>query len=70
MNRQRILKYLIFLNETEFAERRCSDEGKWEGKPGGDPASNGWTNYTNCYLPEILELLKKLGNKDESEVRE
>lgn len=63
-----IWNYLMFASKTEFAERRCSNAGKWEGKPGGNPSSNGWTNYTNCYLPEVLELLKKLGNKDESEV--
>lgn len=53
-----------FVSILESAERRCSDEGKWEGKNG---ASNiqGWTNYTNCYLPELLALKKKLGNDTE-----
>lgn len=57
---------LIFI--AEFAERRCSDEGKWEGKPGTAVVNNqGWTNYTNCYLPGVLKLLRQLGN--ETEVR-
>lgn len=49
----------------EFAERRCSDEGKWEGKPGQLASSRGWTNYTPCYYPEILELLNRLGKDGE-----
>lgn len=53
---------------VEFAERRCSSGGKWEGKPGASLVNNqGWTNYTNCYLPGVLKLLRKLGN--ETEVR-
>lgn len=52
------------LDSSKFAERRCSSEGKWEGKPGSE-SLQGWTNYTNCYLPEVLELLRKLGNSKE-----
>ena len=57
----------IFL---EFVERRCNSEGKWEGKPGLNNTNNtqGWTNFTSCFLPEVWKLLLKLGDKDEKEV--
>ena len=45
---------------AEFAERRCSGEGQWEGKPGTLSTVNGWTNYTPCYSPEVLKLFSKL----------
>lgn len=49
---------------SEFAERRCSEEGRWEGKHGATSA-NGWTNYTNCFTPEVRELMRKLGSDNE-----
>ncbi|XP_047108870.1 PDF receptor-like, partial [Schistocerca piceifrons] len=46
------------LDQTKFAVRRCSLEGRWEGR---DPSSpQGWTNYTPCYLPETLQLMRRL----------
>ncbi|KAG5680989.1 hypothetical protein PVAND_010463 [Polypedilum vanderplanki] len=50
------------LDRNKFAERRCSREGKWESKPGTPESPLGWTNYTPCYLPEIYDLLQKLGD--------
>lgn len=51
-------------------ERKCTEEGKWEGKPGSmTESSQGWTNYTSCLLPEIIILMKKLGNASEKEVK-
>lgn len=50
---------------TEFAVRRCSDQGRWQGRPNMNDSSHGWTNFTNCYLPEVYALLKKLGNDRE-----
>lgn len=29
----------------------------------------GWTNFTNCYRPEILKIIQQLGNKNERSVR-
>jgi hypothetical protein len=53
----------------EFVERRCSSEGRWQVKPGSNSNNTqGWTNYTSCYTPEILELMMKLGNDSVKEV--
>lgn len=59
-------------HHEEFAERRCSAEGQWEGKPGSPPTLHGWTNYTPCYSPEVIQLFRKLyasGSDDEANVR-
>lgn len=48
---------------AEFAEKICGDDGRWEGSGGafgGEDLPHGWTNYTPCYRPEILILIKKL----------
>lgn len=51
---------------AEFAERRCSAEGKWEGKPGSTQVyQHGWANYSSCYTPQVRELFEKLGNDSE-----
>ncbi|XP_058821177.1 PDF receptor isoform X5 [Topomyia yanbarensis] len=67
------LKYEEFvIPNTEFAERRCSSEGQWEGKPGVPASVLGWTNYTPCYSPEVLQLFKKLyagGHTDEADIK-
>ncbi|CAG9805319.1 unnamed protein product [Chironomus riparius] len=49
------------IDPSKFAERRCSNDGKWEGRLGSTDSARGWTNYTPCYLPEILELITKMG---------
>lgn len=54
---------------AEYVERRCSSEGRWQVKPGSNSNNTqGWTNYTSCYLPEILDLMMKLGTDSEREV--
>lgn len=50
----------IFCLFSEFAERRCSAEGKWEGRP-GENQPNGWTNYTSCFTEETKKLFDQLG---------
>lgn len=37
----------------------------------GPSQSQGWTNYTQCFLPEIRDMMKKLdsGSPQEAEVR-
>lgn len=53
---------------TEFAVRKCSTEGFWEGKPGVVSTSTvGWTDFSGCYFPEFKKLLEQLG--EEREVR-
>lgn len=58
----------------ENVERRCSAEGEWEVKPGTTRLQypNGWTNFTPCYSPEMLQLLNKLyagGNENVAKVK-
>ena len=57
---------------VEFAERKCLEDGIWESPPGEIAVTasslingsfldrQGWTNYNNCFLPEIRDLLDKL----------
>lgn len=59
---------MIFFNRQEHANRMCSIDGRWEGRNGIVQTNNqGWTNFSNCFFPEIKKLYDKLGN--ESEVR-
>uniref|UniRef100_A0A8D8ISA7 PDF receptor n=2 Tax=Culex pipiens TaxID=7175 RepID=A0A8D8ISA7_CULPI len=60
------------IDTSKFAERRCSAEGRWEGR-GKDASPNmlGWTNYTPCYSPEVIQLFRKLyagGSNGEADV--
>lgn len=55
---------------TKFATKRCSIDGRWEGKVSGDYTNpQGWTNYTPCYTPEMLELFRKLYTGSEKAAR-
>lgn len=63
---------MIFFFDEEFAERRCSVNGSWEGrgKNGDFYSPNGWTNYTPCFTTEMLMLIRKLyaGNEEAAKV--
>lgn len=55
----------------EFAIRRCSVDGRWEGRIPDDFSSpKGWTNYTPCYTKELFDLYNKLyaGSNTEAQV--
>lgn len=55
---------------SEYAVRKCSTEGFWEGKPGVLSTSTvGWTNYSGCYFPEFKKLLDQLGEEREVRLR-
>ncbi|KAK0176478.1 hypothetical protein PV328_000610 [Microctonus aethiopoides] len=58
------------VDPTKFVEKRCGDDGKWEGRNGTQDSPMGWTNYTPCYTSETWFLLRKIytGNKDAAEV--
>ncbi|XP_063987370.1 PDF receptor-like isoform X2 [Diachasmimorpha longicaudata] len=62
------------VDTTKFAERRCSEDGRWEGR-NGTPSErdhpNGWTNYTPCFTPETRLLMRKLnvGNEEAAKVK-
>uniref|UniRef100_A0AAG5CPX5 G-protein coupled receptors family 2 profile 2 domain-containing protein n=1 Tax=Anopheles atroparvus TaxID=41427 RepID=A0AAG5CPX5_ANOAO len=60
------------IDTSKYAERRCSAEGQWEGKPGSPATLVGWTNYTPCYSDPVLQLFKKLyagGSEDDVNVK-
>ncbi|CAO1380408.1 unnamed protein product [Diamesa hyperborea] len=59
------------IDTSKYAQRRCSDEGKWEGRDGIAHANNnnGWTNYTPCYVPEVVQLFRKLYSGGGDEVK-
>ena len=41
----------IVLSISGFAERACDDDGVW--KPNYEVnATDGWTNYTDCFKPD------------------
>lgn len=54
------------VTRPEFAFRKCSLGGQWEGNPLGNTTSGsiGWTNYTMCISPEMAELLHQLNNPE------
>jgi hypothetical protein len=59
-------------NFSEFAYKRCSIDGRWEGRTSGEYwPPQGWTNYTPCFTPEMLQLIKKLyaGSENAAKVR-
>ncbi|XP_038122110.1 PDF receptor isoform X2 [Culex quinquefasciatus] len=61
------------IDTSKYAERRCSAEGRWEGR-GKDASPNmlGWTNYTPCYSPEVIQLFRKLyagGSNGEADIK-
>ena len=46
---------------SEYAFRRCSENGYWlnqDGVPDTDPEGNGWTNFTSCFSAETLKVLE------------
>ncbi|GFG35417.1 hypothetical protein Cfor_07744 [Coptotermes formosanus] len=60
------------VDSTKFAYKRCSIDGRWEGRRSGVFTSpQGWTNYTPCYTPEMLQLIRKLyaGSEDAANVK-
>ncbi|XP_068084336.1 PDF receptor [Anabrus simplex] len=58
--RQRCPRY-NGVDPSKFAYKRCSIDGRWEGRTAGKFSSpQGWTNYTPCYRPEVLQLMRKL----------
>lgn len=54
------------IDPTQFAYKSCGPEGRWLGR-GHDDFSRpqGYTNYSDCFLPVIKDLLDKLGADDE-----
>lgn len=54
---------------VEFVEKNCDEKGHWDGQSSDKHTSvNGWTNYTSCFTPEMVLLMKKLysGSDDQT----
>ncbi|XP_073976675.1 pigment-dispersing factor receptor isoform X2 [Rhodnius prolixus] len=43
------------VDPSRLVSKRCLENGKWEGI-----GETGWTNYTTCYSPDLIQLFKKL----------
>ncbi|KAF6198453.1 hypothetical protein GE061_008201 [Apolygus lucorum] len=56
------------LDPSGFVSKKCLETGQWEGKRPGEGQA-GWTNYTPCYTPELLQLTRKLGSSHEAQVK-
>ncbi|XP_047486299.1 PDF receptor-like [Penaeus chinensis] len=59
----------VDLKQTAY--RTCSSEGRWMGKDPFSNATNGWTNYTACFTPNVLDLLNQLysGTEEEAQIK-
>ncbi|XP_014203665.1 PDF receptor [Copidosoma floridanum] len=59
------------VDTRNFVEKRCGENGSWEGKVGELSPPSGWTNYTPCFTPEMMLLLQKLytGSEDLANAR-
>ena len=62
-------KWIWLTDFLEFAERKCSDDGRWEDGPGtaANPSLEGYTNYSNCYRPEIFDLMNRLHDNNNTD---
>ncbi|XP_069970705.1 PDF receptor-like [Penaeus vannamei] len=59
----------VDLKQTAY--RTCSSEGRWMGKDPFSNFTNGWTNYTACFTPNVLDLLNQLysGTEEEAQIK-
>ncbi|GAB1603410.1 PDF receptor-like [Argonauta hians] len=49
------------LDPNRYTERRCGLEGYWLNKDHNDTSNtNGWTNFTGCYTPEVWNVYNKI----------
>ena len=42
---------------SDFATRRCSENGFWLDESGAEKADPSWTNFNGCFTPEITKVL-------------
>ncbi|XP_037089674.1 PDF receptor-like [Pollicipes pollicipes] len=58
------------IDPSKFAYKSCSDDGRWSGKSPDDfSRPQGYTNYSNCFLPVLKNLLEKLGSDEERKLK-
>ena len=54
-------EFCFIVSETAF--RKCGEGGIWNGKFPNDGRENGWTNFTDCFSPDLMRIKKKLFNE-------
>jgi hypothetical protein len=50
--------YNVMFFPSDLATRLCSDSGMWldgMGRKGPDPS---WTNFTDCFTPELTKVIE------------
>ena len=52
------------LDAAKFVSKTCGIDGTWEGKPGREKKSHGFTDYSVCYTEEALEIYNKYYRKE------
>ncbi|XP_069982229.1 PDF receptor-like [Penaeus vannamei] len=60
------------VDPTQMAHRRCTGEGQWQGRvldAGPEDPTEGWTNYTMCFIPELRQLMDKLYASSEEDAK-
>ena len=50
----------VLLVAAEFARRYCQEDGMWRGRPDQENSLGGWTNYSDCFIPEVKKLMDQL----------
>ncbi|XP_076049229.1 PDF receptor-like [Oratosquilla oratoria] len=56
------------IDPNKYAYRKCSSDGQWEGRRGREK-EGGWSNYNDCFLPTIKDLMDKLYAKSDEDAQ-
>ena len=60
----------LTISFSEFAWRNCSSNGFWMDGSGHEDHNpddpNGWTNFTECFPPELTKVLKGFSDNGET----
>ncbi|XP_014669086.1 PREDICTED: acetyl-CoA carboxylase-like [Priapulus caudatus] len=69
---ERAIRFVVMVTpedlkaNADFVYKPCGPNGSWAGKRQDDYSNvKGWTDYTQCYNPEILDVLNKLHARDD-----
>ncbi|XP_018026890.1 LOW QUALITY PROTEIN: calcitonin receptor-like protein 1 [Hyalella azteca] len=59
------------VDPTKLASRRCGLNGTWLGRNGGSNQDVGWSNYTDCFTPDVRHLLNQLysGSREDAQLK-
>ncbi|KAF0293772.1 Calcitonin receptor-like protein 1 [Amphibalanus amphitrite] len=48
------------VDPNKFARRYCLEDGIWRGRTHHETLVGGWTNYSDCFIPEVKKLMDQL----------